>query len=90
MLKTTHEITIFRGILQNHPLTPSQRTYSSQRQSIHRLWMSGNEIDACLTGHSHARMLLGSKGVSDVIGIPVSWKLGENAAGRVREKKDSN
>lgn len=43
--KTSHEITIFRGILQNHPLIPSQGTYSSQRLSIHCLRMFGNEKD---------------------------------------------
>ncbi len=32
-------------------------------------------------------MLLASKGVSDVIGTPVSWRLRENAAGTERENK---
>lgn len=36
--------------------------------------------------NSHARMLLGSKRVSDVIGTPVSWKLGENAVWKERER----
>lgn len=40
-----------------------------------------------LKGNSHACVLLGSNGVSDVIGTPVSWKLGENAVWKVRERK---
>lgn len=37
--------------------------------------------------NSHACVLLGSKGVSDVIGTPVSWKLGENAVWKERERE---
>lgn len=40
-----------------------------------------------LKRNSHACVLLGIKGVSDVIGTPVSWKLGENAVWNERERE---
>lgn len=40
-----------------------------------------------LKGNSHACVLLGIKGVSDVIRTPVSWKLGENAVWNERERE---